>query len=513
MGARTIGEDLRLLAAGDPDRPAVITRDSRLSYGELDQLADAVAVGLRRLGLGRGDRVALLLPNGEELAIAIYGVQRAGAAYMPLNPTIKRDRLRYVLANSGATFVICDPARLETARAASGIEDGPAVISDVRELAAEGAPPAPPTELDLAALIYTSGSTGDPKGVTLSHRNMTFAADSIIQYLGMNGRDRVLCALPMSFDYGLYQLLMCVRVGATLVLEAGFSFPGRLVRTLEEQEITGLPGVPTMFQVLTSLRGLGERELPHLRFLTNTGAALPAGLIEAIVRTFPGARLHSMYGLTECKRVTHLPPEQLAARPTSVGVPIPGTEAWVDDGDGGRAAPGEVGELMVRGAHVMHGYWGDPEASAERLRPGRWPWERILATGDLFRRDEHGYLYFVGRRDELIKSRGEKVYPREIEDVLLDLDGVQEAAVVGVPDRLLGEALHAHVAAMSGVELDPAQLRRTCADRLEAHKVPERIWVHDELPRTGRGKVDRGALLASGESRSQRERRLVPQRG
>jgi long-chain acyl-CoA synthetase len=498
MIARTIGEDLRRVAAADPDRTAVVTAESRLSYGRLDQLADSVAVGLRRLGVARGDRVALLLPNGEQLAVAIYGVQRAGAAYSPLNPTIKRDKLSYVLTNAGAAVVICDHKRAETARAATRAAGGTPVVTDVRELAAEGRPPSPPLDADLAAVIYTSGSTGNPKGVTLTHRNMAFAADSIIEYLEMDARDRVICALPLSFDYGLYQLLMCVRVGAAVVLERGFSLPGRVVRLLEEERITGLPGVPTMFQVLTSLRGLAERELPHLRFLTNTGAALSVGLTEAIMRTFPGARLHSMYGLTECKRVTHLEPEQLAVRPTSVGVPIPGTEAWVDDGHGGRAAPGEVGELMVRGAHVMQGYWGDPEASADRLRPGRWSWERVLATGDLFRSDEEGFLYFVGRRDELIKSRGEKVIPREVEEILLGARGVRQVAVVGVPDRLLGQAVHAHVSPQPGEAIDPVELRRHCAARLEDHVVPQVVRVHSELPVTSNGKVDKLALARAG---------------
>jgi amino acid adenylation domain-containing protein len=502
MSARTIGEDLRASAAQRPDHPAVITRDASLSYRRLDEFADAIAVGLRRLGIDRGDRVALVLPNGEQLAAAIYGVQRAAAAYVPLNPTIKPERLRYVLSNAGARVLICDDERAGTANAAAGSSaSAPLVVSDLWQLVADGRPLPPALDVDLAALIYTSGSTGDPKGVTLTHRNMTFAADSIIEYLGMEARDRVLCALPMSFDYGLYQLLMCVRAGATLVLEPGFAFPGRLVQALEDQAVTGLPGVPTMFQVLTSLRGLAERPLPDLRFLSNTGAALPAGLVEAITRTFPRATLYSMYGLTECKRTTYLPPDQLEARPASVGVPIPGTEAWVDDGHGGRAAPGQVGELMVRGAHVMQGYWNDPEATAKRLRPGRWPWERVLATGDLFRCDDEGYLYFVGRRDELIKCRGEKVYPREVEDALQAVDGVCEAGVVGVPDPVLGEAVHAHVALEDGADLSAEAVRRGCAARLEAHKVPTSVWLHDELPRTPRGKLDRRALIAaSGEA-------------
>jgi long-chain acyl-CoA synthetase len=285
-----------------------------------------------------------------------------------------------------------------------------------------------------------------------------------------------------------------MRVGATLVLEPNFAFPGRVVQLLEAQKVTGLPGVPTVFQVLLSLRGLADRELPHLRFLTNTGAALPEPVVEALRRTFPNARLFSMYGLTECKRATYLPPEQLAARPTSVGIPIPGTEAWVEDEDGNALGPGEVGELMIRGAHVMQGYWGDPEATAERLRPGRWPWERVLASGDLFRTDDEGYLYFVGRRDDLIKSGGEKVVPREVEDVLHQATGVREAAVVGIEDRLLGQAVHAHVSPHAEAELDEAALRAYCADHLEDHMVPRRIVIHAELPRTSNGKIDKLTL-------------------
>src|SRR3954467_9223620 len=380
--------------------------------------------------------------------------------------------------------------------AAPAGEAGPVVL-DAAALAADGPVPAPPLEADLAAGIYTSGSTGEPKGGTLTHHNMTFAADSIIEYLGMHAGDRVLCTSPLSFDYGLYQLLMSIRVGATVVLEHGFTLPGRIVQLLERERITGLPGVPTLFGVLTGLRGLAERELPHLRVLTNTGQALSAATIEALRTTFPGAALFSMYGLTECKRVSYLPPEELDRRPGSVGRAIPGTEAWVLRDDGRRAGPGEVGELMVRGGHVMQGYWEAPEATAERLGPGRWPWERVLATGDLFRTDEEGFLYFVGRRDDLIKSRGEKVVPREVEDVLHAAGGVAEAAVVGVPDERLGQAVLAHVAARPRAALDAAALRAHCAAALEAHMVPARIVVHEgALPRTPNGKVDRRALAA-----------------
>ncbi len=495
MSVRPLGEDLRAAAVRDPDRVALVSAGRRVTYGELDRLVDGAAAGLRELGVERGDRVATVLPNGIEAAIAIYGVLRAGAAFSPLNPTIKHEKLAHVLSNSQAAAVLCDADRAEVVGTAVAETAEVPIVNEVEALAgSDGEAPTRPVSVDLAAVIYTSGSTGDPKGVTLTHANMTFAADSIIEYLGMERSDIVLCVLPLSFDYGLYQLLMSMRLGATLVLEPNFAFPGRVVQLLEAEDVTGLPGVPTVFQVLLSLRGLADRELPSLRFLTNTGAALPKPTVEAISRTFPNARLYSMYGLTECKRATYMPPDQLAGRPTSVGIPIPGTEAWIEDEQGNVVGPGQVGELMIRGSHVMQGYWNDPEATAERLRPGRWPWERVLASGDLFRSDEEGYLYFVGRRDDLIKSGGEKVVPREIEDVLHAASGVREVAVVGIADRLLGQAVHAHVSLQDGATLDESALRAYCADHLEDHMVPRRIVIHHELPRTSNGKIDRLAL-------------------
>lgn len=514
---RTLDEDLRRAAAVAPDHEVVVAGEQRMTYAELDAAASALAARLHTLGVERGDRVALVLPNGIEAAVAIYGVLRAGAAFTPLNPTIKADKLRYVLRDCEAAAVICDDALVALVQEARG--EAPSVRHVLDATASEqrpalgshrehcpgrfppSAPPAPPLSVDLAAIVYTSGSTGRPKGVTLTHANMAFAAGSIVEYLAMTSDDRVLCVVPLSFDYGLYQLLMCVRVGATLVLERGFAFAGRLVELLERERITGLPGVPTIFQVLVSVgRGLAERELPCLRYLSNTGAALPPATIAEIRAIFPGARLYSMYGLTECKRVSYLPPDQLDVRPESVGIPIPGTEAWVEDDEGRRLPAGEIGELVVRGAHVMQGYWNDHEATAERLRPGRWPWERVLATGDLFRQDEDGYLHFVGRRDDIIKSRGEKVAPREVEAVLHAAAGVHMAAVIGVPDRLLGQAIVAYVVPHDGAELQPTALRRHCAERLEDYMVPARVELREVLPTTPNGKIDHRALAREHEA-------------
>ena len=317
---RTLDEDLRRAAATTPAKEALVAGERRMTYAELDAAATALAARLHALGVERGDRVALLLPNGADAAIAVYGTLRAGAAFTPLNPTIKADKLAYVLNDCEATAILSDAPLAPLAQQAS--ESAPSVRHTLRtEEAADARGPAPtptaPISTDLAAIVYTSGSTGRPKGVTLTHANMTFAAGAIVEYLDMRRDDRILCVVPLSFDYGLYQLLMCVRTGATLILERGFAFPGRVLELLRRERVTGLPAVPTIFQVLTS--GGAVHDLPHLRFLTNTAAALAPATIDAIRAAFPRARLFSMYGLTECSRVSYLDPDKIDAKPTSVG--------------------------------------------------------------------------------------------------------------------------------------------------------------------------------------------------
>ncbi|ADB53726.1 class I adenylate-forming enzyme family protein [Conexibacter woesei] len=499
---RLLDDDVRAAAAARPHDAAVVAT-TPLTYAQLDRAADGFAAALRARGLARGDRVAIVMANASETVASLYGCWRAGAAVVPLNPSIKADKLGRVLAHCEASAVVCDEPLAATAEAARAHAPSVrAVVAVPRSGAFEtlfagegaGGGGAPLSE-ELALVLYTSGSTGEPKGAMLTHANVRFAVDSIVEYLELTAEDRVLSVLPLSFGYGLSQLLTCVRAGATLVLERGFAFPGRVVELFERERVTGFAAVPTIFQVLTSLSGLAERELPHLRFLTNAGAGLSSEALAAVRRTFAGARLYSMYGQTECIRISYLPPDQLDVRPDSVGVAIPGTEVWIEDEHGREVPHGEVGELMVRGAHVMQGYWQADALTADRLRPGRWPWERVMATGDLFRRDEEGFLYFVSRRDDIIKSRGEKVAPREVEEVLIAASGVAAAIVAGVPDRLLGQAVCAFVIADDGAELDPVALRRHCAMRLEDYMVPQHVVVREDVPTTPNGKVDRRALV------------------
>jgi long-chain acyl-CoA synthetase len=415
--------------------------------------------------------------------------------FSPLHPSTKADKLAYVLNHCGARAIVTEPRLAAVANEAA--DQAPLVaVRLVTPFPQEDArldDQLNGIELDLAMIIYTSGSTGKPKGVTMTHANIVAAATSITTYLGSTSDDVVLSVLPLSFDYGLYQLLMCVKMGATLVLEKSFTYPAVLLKKLEAEGVTGLPLVPTIAAVLLQLK-LTPGMFPKLRYLTNTAAALPRAHIERLRDLFPHAKLFSMYGLTECKRCTYLPPAELARRPESVGIAIPGTEAYVVDDSGRRAAPGAVGELVIRGPHVMKGYWNDPQATDKALKPGPFPWEKILHTGDLFRTDEAGFLYFVGRKDDIIKSRGEKVAPREVENVLYELAGLREAAVVGVPDAILGMAIKAVVAVDPAAGLTERDIIRHCASRLEEYMVPSQVEIRAELPKSENGKIARRAI-------------------
>jgi acyl-CoA synthetase (AMP-forming)/AMP-acid ligase II len=324
------------------------------------------------------------------------------------------------------------------------------------------------------------------------HSNVVFAASSIIEYLHNVESDIVIGMLPLSFDYGLYQLLMVFKFGGTLVLERSFTYPAAILKRIQDERVTGFPGVPTIYAMLLQM-DLSEFDLSSLRYLSNTAAALPPSHIQQLREKFPWVTVYSMYGLTETKRTLYLPPEELDRRADSVGIPIPGTECWVVDEQGNRLPPGEVGELVVRGRHVMRGYWEDPVLTAQRYRPGELPGERLCYTGDLFRMDQEGFFYFVGRKDDIIKTRGEKVAPKEVETVLYRLDGIIEAAVVGIPDPVLGEAVKAVVVA-DRTRLTEAQILAHCRANLEDFMVPQKVEIRDELPKTPSGKIDKKPL-------------------
>jgi long-chain acyl-CoA synthetase len=496
------------------EHPAVIAPDERLSYGALFDRAARLARGLQDRGVARGDRVAIYLENSATVVAAIYAASLAGAAFVVVNPQTKEDKLRYVLADAGVSALISDVRLAQVA--------GP-VASDLPHLhtlvlvgdavsvgAVPGAlgltellattPPEPRESgtipLDLAALVYTSGSTGNPKGVMLSHQNMVFAQGSLVQYLRLDADDRILNVLPLAFDYGLYQALMVVHLGATLVLEASFAFPAQVVRRVQAEGVTVFPGVPTVFASLLAMHRNAPIRMPTVRRITNTAAHLPDEYVGPLLEMCPRALVFKMYGLTECKRVCFLEPELVLSKPMSVGKAIPGTEAYIVREDGTRVLPGETGVLHVRGPHVMMGYWNLPDETARMLVPGPYPGERMLRTHDFFRHDEDGFLYFVGRSDDIIKSRGEKVSPVEVENALATIPGVREAAVIGVPDELLGQAVRAYVVLDEGAEPDERAFRRACMARLEAFMVPREVVFVDALPKTDTGKVRKKSLAA-----------------
>ncbi|MHC5011758.1 MAG: class I adenylate-forming enzyme family protein [Planctomycetota bacterium] len=506
-------EFLERSADATPDKVALVHGSDRLTYAQVEAQANRLANALREGGIRRGDRVVLHLPNSVELAVGIFGVLKADAVFVVANITMKPEKLGRVVADSGAAAVLLPSRRADVGRGllgrvpalrtvllvgegsgdASASRTGLSSYEDLQREASTRRPASRGIDQDLACLIYTSGSSGVPKGVMSSHANVAFAASSIIEYLQNRPDDVVICALPLSFDYGLYQLLMTFKFGGTLVLERTFAYPAQFMKRVESERVTGLPGIPTMFSILLNM-DLGAYDLEALRYVTNTAAALPLTQVQQLRERFPRARLFSMYGLTETKRTLYLPPSEIDRRPGSVGIAIPGTEVWLVDEEDRRLGPNEVGELVIRGGHVMRGYWGKPEATAARFRPGPMAGERVCYSGDLMRMDEEGYFYFVGRKDDIIKSRGEKVSPTEVENVLCDLPGVKEAAVIGVPDPVLGEAIKALVVVADTALLSEKDMLKHCRAHLEDYMVPQRIEFVDALPKTSSGKIRRASL-------------------
>jgi acyl-CoA synthetase (AMP-forming)/AMP-acid ligase II len=323
---------------------------------------------------------------------------------------------------------------------------------------------------------------------------MISAARSIIQYVGNVEDDVILDVLPLSFDYGLYQVIMAFMFGGTVVLEKSVLYFHTILERIAQEKVTGIPIVPTIVAILLKMEGLTQYDFSTLRYITNTGAALPVEHIRRLRSMFPEITMFSMFGLTECKRVSYLPPEEIDRIPSSVGKAMPNCEVFVVDEDGSEVAPGETGELIIRGSNVMQGYWRDPGTTARTYRDGLYPSARILYSGDYFRKDEQGYLYFLGRKDDMIKSKGERISPKEVENSISEIEGVSEVAVLGVPDEIFGQAIKAYIVPAPDVDLAEKQVLKHCAANMETFMVPKYIEFMDSLPKTPNGKIDKKQL-------------------
>ena len=505
--SRLVHDFLRDAAVRQPDKVALVCGERRLTYEWLERAANRLSHGLRELGVQHGERVAIYLSNSVELVVSIFGVLKAGGMFVIVNRATKADKLLYLLNNSGASVLLADARTLDSGlweRLSTEIcglrmilcsserrgRNETERVWDFGEIQNQfpcSSIPCCTSELDLACLIYTSGTTGLPKGVMCGHDNIAFVTQTVVGYLGNVAEDVVLNVLPLASSYGLYQLISAVFAGCTLVLQPSFAFPTEVLQTMARERVTGFAGVPTIYSVLLGI-DLDQFDLSSLRYLTNAAAGLPVEHVKRLRQLLPQVELFLMHGLTEVARTMYLPPDQVDVRPDSSGIPLAGTELWIEDECGRRLGPGQVGELVVRGPHVMRGYWKDSELTATRFRPGPRAAERLCYSGDLFRMDEEGFFYFVSRKDDIIKCRGEKVAPHEIESVLYGIPGVQDAAVIGVPDPLLGQAVKAFVVA-PGAALTRCGVIAYCKERLEEVMVPQYVEFRSQLPKTENGKI------------------------
>ncbi len=513
-----IHEMLVASTARTPDAEALVHGNRRLTFAQTQMQVASLAAGLRAAGVARGDRVGIYLPACLEQAISIFGVCEADAVYVPVNSGLYPDQVTHIAADCQMKALITSADQVEkladtfaavpsldvTIVVADAATQGPVSVDrlDFHELCSDDAAPIAAGACiprDLAALIYTSGSTGKPKGVMLSHEQVVAGASIVSEYLEITAADRILAVLPFSFDAGMNQLTTSIQQGSALVI-ANWVFGRDIVKLLERERITGLAGVPTLWGLLARRdSGLAKTPPPNLRYITNTGGAMPESVLARLRELLPATSVYLMYGLTEAFRSTYLPPEELDRRPGSMGKAIPKTEILVVNDDGELCGPGETGELVHRGPTVSMGYWGRPDLTNEVLRPhplapaelGQS--ETVCYSGDLVRTDEDGFLYFIARRDAMIKSSGYRISPTEVEAMLLESGQLDLAAVVGVPDELLGARIRAFVVPSNGT-VDRKELISFCAERMPRYMVPHSVEIVDDLPRTTSGKIDYPAL-------------------
>lgn len=503
-----------------PDQPLLVhDKFGTTTAAELEGEVRALAARLLALGIQPNDRVAVFLPKVPLTAIAFYAVTAAGAVVVPVNPILKPAQVEHILNDCDVRILITSPERLQRlaeilpacrdlhhvllsdtppAEVASPIPMSTWVTAVAQPAAVHAVPLPRRIDNDMAAILYTSGSTGRPKGVIISHRNIVDGARSVSSYLEIEASDRILAVLPFSFDYGLNQLTTAVLCGATCVL-FDYLLAKDVIRALARHRITGMAAVPPLWAQLAGLEWPPEVQA-NLRYFTNSGGAMPDGVLRRLRCNLPNARPYLMYGLTEAFRSTFLPPDKIDERRGSMGKAIPNAEIMVVRQDGTRAAVNEPGELVHRGALVSLGYWNDVDRTAERFRPapgqpaGIPLTEMAVWSGDTVRMDEDGYLYFVGRSDGMIKTSGYRVSPEEIEEVIYALGGVETVAAVGVPHEELGQAIVLVARLSPDSTIGASDIATTCRNALPNYMQPARIVIRDDMPQNPNGKINRPQL-------------------
>lgn len=514
-------ELISLAAERNASAPALTYGKTTLDYGILSKEVTRFANGLLSLGLQRGERVAIYLEKRFETVIASFGAPASGGVFVPLNPLLKAEQVSYILRDCNVRILVTSSERLallkETLPTCHDLRhivvldsDEPlpiiCALNTVRWSDILDAPPATGhrvIDTDMLGILYTSGSTGKPKGVVLSHRNMVAGAKSVASYLENRPDDTLLAALPLSFDAGFSQLTTAFHSGARVVL-LNYLLPRDVLKAIDREKVSGLTAVPPLYIQLAQL-DWPESITEHLRYFANTGGRMPRETLGALRHQLPKAKPFLMYGLTEAFRSTYLPPEEVDLRPDSIGKAIPNAEILVLREDGSPCSPNEPGELVHRGALVGMGYWNDPEKTAERYKPlpihapGREAGlvlpEIAVFSGDTVRKDEEDFLYFIGRRDEMMKTSGYRVSPTEVEEILYATKQVGECVAFGVDNDRLGQAIQVIATPPLGGRLDPDDLLSECRVRMPAYMVPSGIAVREgPLPRNPNGKIDRKAL-------------------
>jgi len=500
-----------------PNAPALFHKKQAFTYSELSSHISAAAIGFISLGLKPSERIAIYLPKIPEIIFSIFGAAKAGGVFVPINPLLKPNQVKYILQDCNVRILVTSSDRLKLLNdILTDCHDLKTVILvDNKKDSVEKALHAIEIinwnhlienssdckshyriDSDMAAILYTSGSTGSPKGVVLSHRNMVAGAKSVVEYLENKPEDKLLAALPFSFDYGLSQLTTAFSVGASVVL-MDYLLPRDVIRAVARHQITGLAAVPPLWNQLAQLEWPSEA-IESLRYMTNSGGAMPKATLASLRTALPNSQFYLMYGLTEAFRSTYLPPDEIDNRPDSMGKAIPNAEVMVVREDGSFCSPGEPGELVHRGALVAMGYWNDPAKTAERFKPT--PRQNNALTipeiavwsGDTIKMDADGFLYFVGRKDDMIKTSGYRVSPTEVEEAIYSSKLVSEVVALGIPHPTLGQGIL--VITTTNGHLDGDAIINHCKKELPNFMVPHAIEKADSLPRNPNGKIDRKLL-------------------